>query len=49
MKKAIVDYVLLDENERKRLGIKMGFKPIQYWGSVDNKNQVVPYELREEN
>lgn len=38
MKKAIVDYVLLDENERKRLGIKMGFKPIQYWGSVQNKN-----------
>ena len=32
MKKSITDYVLLDENERKRLGIKMGFKNIKYWG-----------------
>lgn len=27
----------------------MGFKPIQYWGNVENKSEVVPYELRDEN
>lgn len=35
MKKSIVDYVLLDDNEKRRLGIKMIFKPIPFWG--DNK------------
>lgn len=48
MKKSIVDYVLLDDNEKRRLGIKMIFKPIPFWG--DNKEapigQVVPLELR---
>jgi adenylate cyclase len=33
MKKSITDYVLLDENEKKRLGIKITFKAIPYWGS----------------
>lgn len=49
MKKSITDYVLLDENERKRLAIKMSFKPVTYWGSVKNTEEVVPYEQREEN
>lgn len=43
MKKSITDYVLLDENERKRLAIKMSFKPVVYWGSVSNSTEVVPY------
>lgn len=49
MKKSITDYVLLDENEKKRLGIKMIFKPISYWGSDKCVRDIVPFELREEN
>lgn len=49
MKKSITDYVLLDENEKKRLGIKMIFKPISHWGSQKCDRDIVPFELREEN
>lgn len=49
MKKSITDYVLLDENERKRLGIKMVFKPVAYWGSSKCTRAIVPFELRDEN
>jgi hypothetical protein len=43
MKKSIIDYVLLDENERKRLAIKMSFKPVLYWGTNKPIGDVVPY------
>lgn len=46
MKKSITDYVLLDENEKKRLGIKMTFRPITYWGSQRCEREFVPFELR---
>ena len=49
MKKSITDYVLLDENERKRLAIKISFKPVVYWGSLPSRQQIVPYDQREEN
>jgi hypothetical protein len=49
MKKSIIDYVLLDENERKRLAIKMSFKPVVYWGTNKAFADVVPYEQRDEN
>lgn len=47
MKKSITDYVLLDENEKKRLGIKMIFKPVPYWGSEKCERDIVPYEQRD--
>lgn len=49
MKKSITDYVLLDDNERKRLGIKMIFQPVSYWGSQTHNAPIVPIEEREEN
>jgi hypothetical protein len=49
MKKSITDYVLLDDNEKKRLGIKISFKPVTYWGNGKSKQEIVPYEQREEN
>lgn len=49
MKKSITDYVLLDENEKKRLGIKVGFKPVTYWGESRSNREIVPFENREEN
>lgn len=48
MKKSITDYVLLDENEKKRLGIKMIFKPVPYWGSEKCERDIVPYEQRDQ-
>jgi hypothetical protein len=44
MKKSITDYILLDENERKRLAIKMAFKPVIFWGTLPCKQDIVPYE-----
>jgi len=46
MKKSITDYILLDENERKRLAIKMAFKPVIFWGTLPSKQEIVPYEER---
>jgi hypothetical protein len=37
MKKSILDYVLLDVNERKRLGINYVHKPIPFWGTEKSK------------
>ena len=49
MKKSITDYVLLDDNERKRLAIRMPFNPVVYWGTPSEQKDVVPYEQRNEN
>ena len=46
MKKSITDYILLDENERKRLAIKMAFKPVIFWGTQPASQDIVPYEQR---
>ena len=49
MKKSITDYVLLDDNERKRLAIRMPFNPVVYWGTPSEQKDVVPYEQRNAN
>ena len=49
MKKSITDYLLLDDNERKRLAIRMPFNPVVYWGTPSEQKDVVPYEQRNEN
>lgn len=33
MKKSILDYVLLDNNEKKRLGISYVHKETPFWGT----------------
>jgi hypothetical protein len=46
MKKSILDYVLLDTNERKRLGISYVHKPTPFWGTEKYKGITADHDLR---
>jgi len=46
MKKSILDYVLLDLNERKRLGINYVHKPVPFWGTEKSRAVVADHDWR---
>ena len=46
MKKSIFEYVLLDFNERKRLGINYVHKPVPFWGTEKSKAVIADHPWR---
>lgn len=48
MKKSILDYVLLDNNEKKRLGISYVYHPVPFWGTEPIKSICADQQWREE-
>ena len=47
MKKSILDYVLLDNNEKKRLGISYVHKVTPFWGTEPIKSICADHPWRE--
>lgn len=46
MKKSVLDYVLLDNHEKKRLGINYVHKPTPFWGTEKYKGIIADHEWR---